>query len=136
MNRCGARSGVVKGNGSCQSKCHARGFEAWFQDGRSRCWNFGACYVLSTFISSGFTIIHLAVANTVVVTDTVTPNALLIVSACLRGIARKITFASKRLAVSQLQLLCSVLCSCILFFVFIINYSLIEFISFSYFLFL
>ena len=100
------------------------------------CWNFGACYVLFTFINSGFTIIYLAVANTVVVTDTVTPNALLIVSACLRGIARKITFASKRLAMSQLQLLCSVLCSCILFFVFIINYSLIEFISFSYFLFL
>jgi len=91
---------------------------------------------LFTFINSGFTIIYLAVANTVVVTDTVTPNALLIVSACLRGIARKITFASKRLAMSQLQLLCSVLCSCILFFVFIINYSLIEFISFSYFLFL
>ena len=100
------------------------------------CWNFGACYVLFTFINSGFTIIYLAVANTVVVTDTVTPNALFIVSACLRGIARKITFASERLAMSQLQLLCSVLCSCILCFVFFINYSLIEFISFSYFLFL
>ena len=100
------------------------------------CWSFGACCILFTFINSGFTIIYLAVANTVVVTDTVTPNALLIVSACLRGIARKITFASKRLAVSQLQLLCSVLCSCMMCFVFIINYSLIEFISFSYFLFL
>ena len=91
------------------------------------CWNFGACYVLFTFINSGFTIIYLAVANTVVVTDTMTPNALFSVSACLCEIARKIAVASKQLAVSQLQLLCSVLCSCILFFVFIINYLLIEF---------
>ena len=90
----------------------------------------------SHLLTAVFTIIYFAVTNTVVVTDTVTPNALLIVSACLRGIARKITFASKRLAMSQLQLLCSVLCSCIMCFVFIINYSLIEFISFSYFLFL
>ena len=83
---------------------------------------------LSIFVNSGFTIIYFAVTNTVVVTDTVTPNALLTVSACLCGIARKITIASKRLAVSQLQLLCSVLCSCIMFFVFIFNYLLIEFI--------
>jgi len=94
VNKCGARSGVVKGTGSWQSKCFARGFEAWFQAGRMLL-EFGACYVLFTFINGGFTIIYLAVANTVVVTDTVTPNALLIVSACLRGIARKITFASK-----------------------------------------
>ena len=37
---------------------------------------------LSIFVDSGFTIIYFAVTNTVVVTDTVTPNALLIVSAC------------------------------------------------------
>ena len=64
----------------------------------------------------------LAVAITVVVTDMVVPNTVLPMSACLCGIARKITFASKRLAVSQVQLLCSVLCSCIHVCVFIINY--------------
>ena len=64
--------------------------------------------------------IFLAVAITVVVTDMVVPNTLLPISACLCRIARKITFASKRLAVSQVQLLCSVLCSCILLFVLII----------------
>ena len=64
--------------------------------------------------------IFLAVAITVVVTDMVVPNTLPPMSACLCGIARKITLASKRLAVSQVQLLCSVLCSIILFFVFII----------------
>ena len=64
--------------------------------------------------------IFLAVAITVVVTDMVVPNTVLPISACLCRIARKITFASKRLAVSQVQLLCSVLCSCILSFVFII----------------
>ena len=67
---------------------------------------------LFLFVNSGFTIIYFAVTNTVVVTDMVTPNSLLTVSACLCRIARKITFASKRLAVSQLQLLCSILCSC------------------------
>ena len=56
------------------------------------------------------------------------PNAMPIIPTCLREIARKIIFASKRLGVSQLQLLCSVLCSCIMYFVFIINYLLIEFI--------
>ena len=66
--------------------------------------------------------IFLAVAITVVVTDMVVPNTLPPISACLCRIARKITFASKRLAVSQVQLLCSVLCSCIHVFVFIINY--------------
>ena len=66
--------------------------------------------------------VFLAVAITVVVTDMVVPNTVLPMSACLCGIARKITFASKRLAVSQVQLLCSVLCSCIYVFVFIINY--------------
>ena len=81
---------------------------------------------LILFVNSGFTIIYFAVTNTVVATDMVTPNASLTVSACLCGIARKFTFVGKRLAVSQLQLLCSVLCSCILFFVFIINCLLIE----------
>jgi hypothetical protein len=66
--------------------------------------------------------IFLAVAITVVVTDMVVPNTVLPMSACLCGIARKIAVASKRLAVSQVQLLCSVLCSCIYVFVFIINY--------------
>ena len=66
--------------------------------------------------------LFLAVAITVVVTDMVVPNTVLPMSACLCGIARKITFASKRLAVSQVQLLCSVLCSCIHVCVFIINY--------------
>ena len=66
--------------------------------------------------------IFLAVAITVVVTDMVAPNTLLPISACLCRIARKNTFASKRLAVSQVQLLCSVLCSCIHVCVFIINY--------------
>ena len=50
---------------------------------------------LSIFVNSGFTIIYLAVANTVVVTDMVTPNALLTVSACLCRIARKIGIASE-----------------------------------------
>ena len=59
--------------------------------------------------------IILAVAITVVVTDMVVPNTVLPMSACLCRIARKIAVASKRLAVSQVQLLCSVLCSCILF---------------------
>ena len=66
--------------------------------------------------------LFLAVAITVVVTDMVVPNTVLLMSACLCGIARKITFASKRLAVSQVQLLCSVLCSCIHVVMFIINY--------------
>ena len=57
--------------------------------------------------------LFLAVAITVVVTDMVVPNTVLPMSACLCRIARKISFASKRLAVSQVQLLCSVLCSCI-----------------------
>ena len=51
--------------------------------------------VLFLFVNGGFTIIYFTVTNTVVVTDTVTPNALLTVSASLCGIARKITFASK-----------------------------------------
>ena len=38
---------------------------------------------LFLFVNSGFTIIYFAVTNTVVVTDMVTPNALLTVSACL-----------------------------------------------------
>ena len=50
---------------------------------------------LFLFVNSGFTIIYFAVTNTVVVTDTVTPNALLTVSACLCGIARKVVIASK-----------------------------------------
>ena len=66
--------------------------------------------------------LFLAVAITVVVTDMEVPNTVLPMSACLCGIARKIAFASKRLAVSQVQLLCSVLCSCIHVCVFIINY--------------
>ena len=66
--------------------------------------------------------IFLAVAITVVVTDMVVPNTVLPMSACLCRIARKITFAGKRLDVSQVQLLCSVLCSCIHVFMFIINY--------------
>ena len=66
--------------------------------------------------------IILAVAITVVVTDMGVPDTVLPMSACLCGIARKIAVASKRLAVSQVQLLCSVLCSCIYVFVFIINY--------------
>ena len=65
--------------------------------------------------------IFLAVAITVVVTDMVAPNTLHPILACLCRIARKIAFASKRLAVSQVQLLCSVLCSCIHVCVFIIN---------------
>ena len=64
--------------------------------------------------------IFLAVAITVVVTDMVVPNTVPSISACLCRIARKIAVASKRLAVSQVQLLCSVLCSCILSFVIII----------------
>ena len=81
-------------------------------------------------------LLFLGYKHRVLVIGTRAPNAMPIIPTCLREIARKITFASKRLAVSQLQLLCSVLCSCMMCFVFIINYSLIEFISFSYFLFL
>ena len=46
---------------------------------------------LSSFFNSGFTIIVLAVAITVVVTDMVAPNTLHPISACLCRIARKIT---------------------------------------------
>ena len=81
---------------------------------------------LTISVSASFTIIYFLVTNTVVVTAMVTPNALLIISACLCGISRKIALASKRLAVSQLQVLCSVLCSCIVCFcVFIIIYYLL-----------
>ena len=66
--------------------------------------------------------VFLAVAITVVVTDMVVSNTVLPMSACLCRIARKIAFASKRLAVSQVQILCSVLRSCIHVCVFIINY--------------
>ena len=47
---------------------------------------------LSSFVNSGLTIIVLAVAITVVVTDMVAPNTLLPISACLCRITRKITF--------------------------------------------
>ena len=75
-----ARSGVVRCISLGQSKCHARGFEA--------------SYVLFIFFNSGFTVIYLAVANTVVVTDMVTPNAMLTVSACQCKIARKLGIGS------------------------------------------
>ena len=71
---------------------------------------------LSIFVNSGFTLIYFAVKHAIVVTDMVTPNALPTVSACLCGTARNIGFASKRLAVSRLQPLSSVLCSFILCF--------------------
>ena len=136
MNKCGARSGVVKGNGSCQAKCHARGFEAWFQAGRMLLEFWSLLCFCPFLVLSVLQQLFLGYKHRVLVIGTRAPNAMLIIPTCLRGIARKITFASKRLAVSQLQRLCSVLCSCIMFFVFIINYSLIEFISFSYILFL
>ena len=62
----------------------------------------GSKLVMFMFIlvNGGFTIIFLAVANTVVVTDMVAPNAMFTVSACLCRIARKIGIASEWLAVS------------------------------------
>ena len=101
-----ARSEVVLCIGLGQSKWHARGFEG--------------SYVFVFFCQQRLYNYFLAVAIIVVVTDMVAPNTLLPMSACLCRIARKIVFASKRLAVSQVQLLCSVLCSCIHVFVFII----------------
>jgi hypothetical protein len=46
VNKCGALSGVVKGTGSCQSKCHARGFEASYVFG-----SYLLTTVLQLFIS-------------------------------------------------------------------------------------
>ena len=117
-----ARSGVVRCISLGQSKCHARGFEG--------------SYVFVFLCQQRFYNYFLAVAITVVVTDMVAPNTLPPISACLCRIARKIGFASEWLAVSQLQLMCSILCSCIHVFVFIINCLLIDLIFIHYFLFL
>ena len=61
---------------------------------------------LSIFVNSGFTIIYFTVTNTVVVTDMVTPNALLTVSVCLCRIARKIRIANCNFCVLFGDLIC------------------------------